>query len=84
MRKLMDMLQEVYEEDFGHQLRWRSTGGVCDGNKLAAAGLPNIDTLGPTGDGLHSSAEWVQVSSLAEKAKVIVNLLLRFDSSANR
>lgn len=57
---------------------WTNTGGVCDGNRLAAAGLPNIDTLGPVGDGLHSLDEWVQVGSLPQKAQVIVNLLSRY------
>ncbi len=54
---------------------WRYTGGVCDGNKLAAAGLPNIDTLGPRGDGLHSEFESVQLDSLVEKAQLIVEVL---------
>lgn len=62
----------------GHKLRWRKTGGVCDGNKLAAAGLPNVDTLGPLGDCLHSDAEWVQPSTIVERAKLVVNLLSRF------
>lgn len=61
-------------------VKWKKTGGVCDGNKLAAAGLTNIDTMGPCGDGLHSSNEWVQVSSIAEKAKVLVDLLARFEA----
>lgn len=62
------------------EVRWRSTGGVCDGNKLAAAGLPNIDTLGPIGDGLHSAQEWVDLGSLPRKSKVIVNLIHRFST----
>jgi len=59
-------------------ITWQYTGGVCDGNKLAAAGLPNIDTLGPRGDGLHSGQECVQLDSLAEKAKLLVEILCRF------
>ncbi len=59
-------------------VQWQSTGGVCDGNKLAAAGLPNIDTLGPRGDGLHSDQECVQVESLVEKAKLVVEILCHF------
>ncbi len=56
-------------------IRWIETGGVCDGNKLAAAGLPNIDTLGPIGGGLHSASEWVQTSSIPIKARLVVQLL---------
>lgn len=56
-------------------VQWRYTGGVCDGNKLAAAGLPNIDTLGPRGDGLHSNQESVQLDSLVEKSQLLVEIL---------
>ena len=59
-------------------VEWQTTGGVCDGNKLAAAGLPNIDTLGPRGDGLHSNQECVQLDSLVEKAKLVVEILCEF------
>lgn len=79
IESLMWAIESVYQQQLGKQLAWRATGGVCDGNKLAAAGLPNIDTLGPVGDGLHSSKEWVQPSSLAEKARVIASILERFD-----
>ena len=59
-------------------VQWLYTGGVCDGNKLAAAGLPNIDTLGPRGDGLHSGQESVQLDSLVEKSKLLVEILCGF------
>ncbi len=69
---------ECVGEKLGVTTRWQATGGVCDGNKLAAAGLPNIDTLGPIGEGLHSSLETVQVRSLVDKAKTIVEILAGF------
>jgi glutamate carboxypeptidase len=78
MSRLMEVIEDTVRRDTGQAVCWRSTGGVCDGNKLAAAGLPNIDTLGPAGGGLHSSDEWVQVSSLTGKAKIITSLLARF------
>lgn len=78
MQQLMLAIENSTVTVGGKPVEWVETGGVCDGNKLAAAGLPNIDTLGPLGDGLHSSAEWVQLSSIVHKAKVIVNLLSRF------
>jgi glutamate carboxypeptidase len=53
---------------------WIHTQGVCDGNKLAAAGLANIDSLGPIGGGLHSSDEWVSLSSIRDRAKVVASL----------
>ncbi len=78
MQQLMLAVERSAMEVLGSKIRWKPTGGVCDGNKLADAGLPNIDTLGPIGDGLHSHAEWVQLSSIVEKAQLIANLLIRY------
>lgn len=50
------------------ELQWVQTGGVCDGNKLAAAGIPNIDTCGPVGGELHSEREWLDCDTLVERA----------------
>lgn len=59
----------------GVALRHKHTGGVCDGNKLAAAGLPNIDTLGGRGGGAHSDQEFLVVDSLTERARLVTRLL---------
>ena len=61
-------------------LSWQPTGGVCDGNKLQAAGLPTLDTLGVRGGGLHSPDEFVKLDSLAERAKLSALLLVRLAS----
>lgn len=60
----------------GLELGAAPTGGSCDGNKLAAAGLPNIDNLGPRGGGLHSSDEHLVIASLPERAKLLCAYLL--------
>ena len=57
-----------------------ASGGTCDGNKLAAAGLPVMDSLGPVGGELHSDREYVRVSSLAERAKLSAMLLMKLAS----
>jgi len=54
----------------GLAIQQQPTGGVCDGNKLAAAGLPTIDTLGVRGGGIHSPAEYLVVESLVERTKL--------------
>lgn len=54
----------------GLDLRFQASGGVCEGNNLAAAGCPNVDTLGPCGGGLHSDQEFALVDSFAERAKL--------------
>jgi glutamate carboxypeptidase len=78
MRQLMLAVEHSVASLGGKPVHWKSTGGVCDGNKLAAVGLPNVDTMGPIGEGLHSRSEWVQPASLVDKAQVVVNLLSRF------
>lgn len=59
----------------GLDLKFQPSGGVCEGNNLAAAGCPNIDTLGPCGGGLHSDQEFALISSFAERAKLSFLLL---------
>ncbi len=57
-------------EALGLDLKFQPSGGVCEGNNLAAAGCPNIDTLGPCGGGLHSDQEFALIPSFAERAKL--------------
>lgn len=64
----------------GLSLAFKPTGGCCDGNNLAAAGLPNIDNLGVVGGEIHSAREFMRVSSLGERAQLSALLLLRLAS----
>lgn len=64
----------------GVELAFAPTGGVCEGNNLAAAGCWNIDTLGPCGGELHSDQEFAVVSSFGERAKLSLLLLAGFES----
>ena len=63
--------------DIGLSLGWRDTGGVCDGNNLAATGLAVVDTLGPRGGSIHSSDEFLCTDSLVERAQLSALLLMR-------
>lgn len=56
---------------------WVHTGGGSDGNLLSAAGLPNLDGLGPIGDELHSNREFVVVPTIAQRAQVAALFLHR-------
>lgn len=58
-------------------LTWGPTGGTCDGNRLLAAGLPNVDNLGPRGGGLHSADEWIELRSLPERARLVAWFLAK-------
>jgi glutamate carboxypeptidase len=61
----------------GLAIGWRDTGGVCDGNNLAATGLAVVDTLGPRGGNIHSADEFLCADSLEERAKLSALLLMR-------
>jgi glutamate carboxypeptidase len=51
--------------------------GISDGNRLAAAGLPNVDSLGPRGGRIHSPEEYLLLDSLPERAKLTALLLMK-------
>lgn len=61
-------------------LSFQSSGGVSDGNRLAAAGLPTLDTLGVRGGNMHSADEFVRLDSLVERAKLAALLLMKIGS----
>jgi glutamate carboxypeptidase len=63
--------------ELGLNVSWKATGGVCDGNNIAAAGLPVVDTLGARGANIHSADEIVKLDSLEERAKLSALLLMR-------
>lgn len=46
-------------------------GGASDGNFAAAAGAPTLDGLGAVGAGAHALSEWVQASSVQERADLL-------------
>lgn len=61
----------------GLTVKFVDTGGVCEGNNVFAAGVPNIDTLGVRGGLIHSPAEFIVVDSLAERAGLSALILNR-------
>jgi len=63
--------------DLGITLSHRAGGGASDGNRLAAAGLPNIDSLGVRGDKIHTPDEYLIIDSLAERAQIVALLLVK-------
>jgi glutamate carboxypeptidase len=61
----------------GLDLEFIDTGGVCEGNNIFAAGVPNVDTLGVLGGRIHSADEFVETSSFAVRGALSVLLLNR-------
>ena len=68
--------------DLGQPIGWQSTGGVCDGNNIAACGVPVIDTMGVRGGLIHSMEEYLIVDSLAERAALSALTILRLAEGA--
>lgn len=75
--RLFDFIKDC-GASLGLDLREKATGGCCDGNNLAAHGLPNVDTLGVRGADIHSPQEYMVNASLVERAQLSALLLLRF------
>ncbi len=67
--------------DLNQPMKFASTGGVCDGNNLQAAGCPTIDTLGVRGGGLHTPQEWIEIASLVERCQLLAVLVSRLSNA---
>jgi glutamate carboxypeptidase len=63
--------------DLGQEISWRDTGGVCDGNNIAACGVPVVDTMGVRGGAIHSDQEFLITASLPERAQLSALTILR-------
>jgi len=72
--RLFEIAREIGEK-LGIRIEEGSTGGASDGNFTAAMGTPTLDGLGPIGDGAHSLEEYVEISSLPERAALIAGLI---------
>lgn len=75
-QKLFDAVAETGKA-IGLELEFVDTGGVCEGNNIFAAGVPNVDTLGVMGGRIHSDEEYVIMSSFVERAQLSALLLNR-------
>ena len=61
-------------------IAWKPSGGVCEGNNLYAAGLPNIDTLGVLGGDIHSDQEFAWPDSFVDRAQLSALILCKVAS----
>lgn len=65
--------------DLGQHVTWQDTGGVCDGNNIAACGVPVIDTMGACGGAIHSPDEFLLAGSLEARARLTALVMHRLD-----
>ena len=68
--------------DLGQSFGWKPSGGVCDGNNIAACGIPVVDTMGVRGGAIHSSDEYLIVESLLERAQLSALTIFRLVTGA--
>lgn len=75
-RRLFELVKAC-GADLGQSIGWQDTGGVCDGNNIAACGVPVVDTMGARGGAIHSDQEFLIVDSLVERAQLSALIILR-------
>jgi glutamate carboxypeptidase len=80
-QRLFDLVRECGAE-LGEDIRWQSTGGVCDGNNIAACGVPVVDTMGVCGGAIHSPDEYLLVPSLVSRARLSARVITRLAQGA--
>jgi glutamate carboxypeptidase len=76
MERLFGLVRDA-GADLGQAIGWKATGGVCDGNNIAACGVPVVDTMGVRGGKIHSSEEFLITASLAERGALSALTILR-------
>jgi glutamate carboxypeptidase len=74
--KLFGLVEEC-SALLGQPITRKASGGVCDGNNIAACGVPVVDTMGVRGGAIHSPDEFMIVPSLEERAKLSALVLHR-------
>jgi glutamate carboxypeptidase len=80
-QKLFDLVAET-SAALGREIGWQASGGVCDGNNIAACGVPVVDTMGVRGGAIHSPDEFMIASSLSEQAALSAVVLHRLAMGA--
>jgi len=80
-QRLFDLVRKI-EAASGRDTRWQPSGGVCDGNNIAALGVPVVDTMGVRGGAIHSPHEYLIVPSLQERAALSTLVLNRLAEGA--
>ena len=80
--RLFETLQQAGRA-MGLDLHAIATGGGSDGNH-AAQFAPTVDGMGPQGGGAHSDREYIEIATLAERAKVTAHFLAEWSKMQGR
>ena len=75
-----DELFALYQESAAQDdviIEGEHSGGCADSGFIAAVGTPVICGVGPVGGNYHRPDEWMQIDSLAQRARFIGNTILK-------
>jgi len=75
-RALFGLVRET-GADLGLAIDWAPSGGVCDGNNIAAQNVVVVDTMGVRGGAIHTDREFLLVDSMSERAALAAVTLAR-------
>ena len=77
IQRLVELVQDEGTA-LGLVITAESKGGVSDANLLMEAGLPALDSLGPTGGGMHDlKREHLHVDSIPLRGALLAGLISR-------
>lgn len=77
--ELFDIYRGIAAQD-GVEVAGDHSGGCADSGFIAAAGTPVICGVGPVGGNYHRPDEWMEIDSLAERARFIARTILKLAS----
>ncbi len=78
--KVMALIEMAQKEGqaLGLQIKSEGKGGVSDANLLMEVGIPALDSLGPTGGGMHNlSREHLHIDSIPIRGALLTGLIHR-------
>ncbi len=75
-RSLLEVAKQAAEA-LDYPLQTCSAGGCSNGNLTSAAGIPTLDGLGATGEGLHARHEQLYVEEYPLRTALMASLLMR-------
>jgi len=73
---LMAIIDEA-GKDVGMNINWASLGGMSDANLTANLGIPSLDAFGPCGAGSHSVGEYLDLTTVELRMRLLQKVLTR-------
>ncbi|HTJ33501.1 MAG TPA: M20 family metallopeptidase [Dactylosporangium sp.] len=72
--ELFALAQRLSQDLTGRAIDGEAVGGGSDGNLTAGVGVRTLDGLGAVGGNAHAEGEWIELSSLPERAALVSSL----------